>query len=100
MIASLDFEQPELGSNLELQSSRYHNSKALDEIYKINVGSHLGHGVEAAPAADNARAIFVFDVFTVLTFSRIFKKCSRPVQHVYFDVSTSQKHVASTGEGE
>ena len=57
MIASLDFEQPELGSNLELQSSRYHNSKALDEIYKINVGSHLGHGVEAAPAADNARTM-------------------------------------------
>ena len=31
-----------MGLDLELQSSRYHNLKALDEIYKINVGSHLG----------------------------------------------------------
>ena len=47
-----DFEQAEMGSNLGLQSSRHHHSKALDEIYTINACSLLGHGVEATPAAD------------------------------------------------
>ena len=67
------FEQPKQGSNFELQSSRYQNSKALDEIYKINVGSRMGHGVEAAPAADNVGSVvicFVFNISSFFTFSQ------------------------------
>ena len=63
-----------MGSDLGLQSSRHHHSKALDEIYKMNAGSRLEQGVEAAPAADEVVEALFFDVFKMSAFSRLLNK--------------------------
>ena len=68
LIRARDSERAKLGSELGLQSSRHHHSKALDEIYKIVTGLRQEHGVDATPAADNARRTGFWEIFNMLRF--------------------------------
>ena len=82
LIRTRVFEHACVESGLGLQSSRHH-WKVLDEIYNVVVGSRLGHGVEAAPAA-NLCGENVFFLRIPKCFQR-FGKCSGPLESQYFN---------------
>ena len=63
LILTRDLEQALMGSDLGLQSSQHHRSKALDEIYKTNTGSRWEQGAEDTSAADNVVKTICFRCF-------------------------------------